>query len=97
MSPEKESKMLERIKAYAFPVLISIVCFFMIQALNKLANIETTITDIRLAQALQDGKNKLSEQVVSFIQNQMNEMKENHKHDIEEIKSDIRKIKEGKE
>jgi hypothetical protein len=50
-----EKLVIDRIKAYAFPVALAVVAFFMMRLINGIDSIQKDLIDIKVEQAKQQG------------------------------------------
>jgi hypothetical protein len=72
-----EAILIDRIKAYAFPIALAVVAFFMMRLITGIDNIQQDLVDIKVEQAKQqgliNGNIQSIEKRLQVIENKINE------------------------
>jgi hypothetical protein len=72
-----EAILIDRVKAYGFPIVLAVVAFFMMRLITGIDNIQQDLVDIKVEQAKQqgliNGNIQSIEKRLQVIENKINE------------------------
>jgi hypothetical protein len=72
-----EAILIDRVKAYGFPIVLAVVAFFMMRLINGIDSIQQDLVDIKVEQAKQqgliNGNIQSIEKRLQVIENKINE------------------------